>query len=91
MRPVEWKEGEPFERLGMPRGTFVINCTDQYGEHMNEFEPIVSGGGKVLAPQTCLHGAGKNTSIRGLGCMNRVTDWLCVQCVDRATVSCRCL
>jgi len=37
--------------------------TDQYGEQLNDFEAIVSEGGKVLAPQTCLHGGGPSCEL----------------------------
>ena len=42
----------------IPIGSFIINCTDQYAEHVSKHEPIVSEDNLVLSPQTCLHGGG---------------------------------
>jgi hypothetical protein len=37
----------------VPRGAVLVNCTESLGTAaQNKFEPIISGGGLVLAPQT---------------------------------------
>jgi hypothetical protein len=40
--------------MELPPGSFLINCTDQIGEHVNRFDPIVSEDGLVLSPQAAL-------------------------------------
>jgi hypothetical protein len=40
--------------MELPPNSFLINCTDQIGEHVNRFDPIVSEDALVLSPQAAL-------------------------------------
>eukprot|EP01047_Picozoa_sp_COSAG01_P053844 COSAG01_NODE_5815_length_4017_cov_3.964267_3_plen_232_part_00 len=47
----------------VPAHSFLINCTDQLGEHSNIFDPIVSEDGLVLSPQGALGFSGPSAHV----------------------------
>ena len=49
----------------MHAGTVIVNCTDSLGTtaQVNSWEPVISGGGKVLAPQTIVGFTGPSATI----------------------------
>ena len=51
LRPTRQPGAGGATTMALPPGSFIINCTDQIGEHPSLFDPIVSDDGLVLSPQ----------------------------------------